>query len=384
MTSSGSIRPLDGIRVVDMAGLVGAYGTRLLAALGAEVIKVEPPGGSRLRHLGPFVEGTDAPENSLWWAYMSMGTRSVVLDAHTSSGRAELEALVRSADVVFNDEVAVDHEAILDDAPNIVWVSLTPFGLTGPKRDWSSSNLIAWAASGVLYTVGFTDQPPVAPGGPAQLVMHSAALNGAIGAMLGLRGRRLTGSGQVIDISLQEAGLVFAPETGVPVFLDDRVHRVRTGNRRELSRPFGIYPTSDGYVSILVLMPHHWVAFARWIQEVTGNDTAVDPVFEDMTVRGETKELVDSWVEELTTSMTSLEVFQEGQRRGIPITPVNTIQALMSDPHLDHVGYWQETDMPGGGTVSIPGAPFRTNANWWLTARAPRLGEHTEEILGVL
>ncbi|MGB5756695.1 MAG: CoA transferase [Acidimicrobiales bacterium] len=380
--------PFDGIRVIDVSGLAGAYATRLLAALGADVVKVEPPGGSPLRRMAPFIDGAPQAESSLWWAYLAMGGRSVVIDIDDQQQRGRLAGLLAGADIVVDDHgpdvldgYGIGYQAIAAENPGVVWVAITPFGMTGSKRSWTSSNLVAWAASGVLYTVGFDDQPPVVPGGPAQMGMYATSLNAAVGAVMGLRGRRLTGRGQLVDLSLAEACLAFSPETGVPIFLDDRVHRVRAGNRRTLSRPFGIYPCSDGYVSILVLMPRHWEAIAQWIHEACDNESIIDPVFADMNVRGETMELVDSWVEELTTSMTLLEFFQEGQRRGIPITPVNTIATLRADPHLDAVGFWEETDLPGGGSAAIPGPPFRTNADWWHLGRAPRLGEHNHEIL---
>jgi crotonobetainyl-CoA:carnitine CoA-transferase CaiB-like acyl-CoA transferase len=383
-------QPLEGTRVVDLSGLAGSYGTRLLAALGADVVKVEPPGGSPLRRLAPFIDGAPEPESSLWWAYLAMGTRSVVLDVGEPAGQERLGGLLAAADVVVEDhppglmeEEGIGFDVVAETNPDVVWVSITPFGLTGPKRHWTTSNLAAWAASGVLYTTGFPDQPPAVPGGPAQLAMHAAAVNGAIGTVLGLRARRLHGHGQRIDLSIQEAALVLSPEQGVPVFLDDRVHRTRSGNRRTLSRPFGLYPCSDGHISMLVLMPRHWDSLSGWIAEVTGNDAVTDPVWNDVVLRAETAELIDGWTEELTTSMTRLEFFREAQARGIPVTPVNTIEALRTDPHLDAVDFWDETDLPAGGSVAIPGAPFRTNAGWWRTARAPRLGEHTDEVLAV-
>lgn len=180
---------------------------------------------------------------------------------------------------------------------------------------------------------------------------------------------------------MQEVGLSLAPETGVPMMLDDRVHRARTGNRRDLGRPFGLYPCSDGYVSIVVLMPVHWEAMANWIHEETDNDTILEDVFRDPSVRTETKDLLDTWTEELTTSKSRLELFEEGQRRGIPITPVNTISALANDRHLAASGYWETVELPTGESARIPGAPFRTNQNWWRTARAPFLGEHTDEFI---
>ena len=390
---TGLAGPYRGKRVIDLSGLTGAYGARLLAATGAEVIKVEPPGGSPLRRLGPFVDGAPEPEGSLWWAYLAMGAKSVTIDLETEDGRAALAELLATADVVIDDgELAgggpdgldrrgLGHETISTANPGVVWVAITPFGREGPKREWATSNLVALAASGILYTVGFDDQPPVAPGGPAQLALYATALNAAMAAALGLRGRRLTGKGQRIDVSVAEVALSLSPETGVPVFLDDRVHRVRAGNRRTLSRPFGLYPCSDGYASILVLMPRHWENIANWVHEVCDNESIIDPVFADMAVRGETMELIDSWVEELTTSMTVLEFFTEAQRRGIPVSPVNTIESLRTDPHLEAVGFWDSTELPGGGEATVPGPPFRDSSGWWHLGRAPRLGEHTAEVL---
>jgi crotonobetainyl-CoA:carnitine CoA-transferase CaiB-like acyl-CoA transferase len=391
-------QPYEGVRVVDLSGLAGAYGARLLAATGAEVIKVEPPVGSPLRRLAPFVDGAPEPEGSLWWAYLAMGAKSAVVDLGpdaaaggpaTERGRDDLMGLLSSADVVIDDNgpdtldrLGVGYDDVAAGNPGVVWVAITPFGREGPKRGWASSNLVALAASGILYTVGFEDQPPVVPGGPAQMAMQATALNAAMAAALGLRGRRLGGRGQRVDLSMAEVCLGMAPETGIPVFLDDRVHRTRSGNRRSLSRPFGLYPCADGYVSILVLMPRHWEAIAQWANEACGNEAIIDPVFADIGVRGETMELVDSWVEELTTSMTVLEFFQEGQRRGIPITPVNTVESLRTDPHLDAVGFWDSVELPAGGKTAVPGPPFRDNAGWWRLARAPRLGEHTAEVIG--
>ena len=379
-------QPLDGLQLVDLSGLAGAYAVRMFAGLGANVVKVEPPAGNPLRRLAPHVEGVEAPESSLWWAYFAMGARSVVIDTDTQTGRDELGALLKQADIVVHDaspgsleSQGLGYDDIRSENAGVIWVSITPYGKSGPKANWKTSNLVAWASSGALYTVGFDDQSPVVPGGPTQLAFHTAGMNAAIGTMMALRSRRRSGSGQRVDISIAESALGFAPEIGLPVFLDDQIHRVRNGNRRPLTRPMGLYPCSDGYVSMVVVMPRHWQALAEWISETCDNESVLDPIFADFAMRGQTMELIDGWVEELTQSMTLIEVFQEGQRRGIPITPVNTIETLSRDEHLKAVKFWQETELPTGGSVTIPGAPMRTHADWWINSRAPRLGEHTEQ-----
>ena len=261
---------------------------------------------------------------------------------------------------------------------------ITPYGLDGPYRDRPGTNLTGWASSGVLYVTGFPDRPPVVPGGPVQLAYQLTALHAAGALLLALRARRQdpAGRGQVVDISVQECCLAMAPETGLPLFLDDRVHRDRPGNRRAVTRPFGLYPCKDGHVSFLVLGPAHWHAMAGWIHEVTGNEGILEDIFVDIAMRAEATEFIDEATEELCSGFTKLELFTEAQQRGIPCTPVNTVADLRADPHLEAVAYFEPTEHPALGSYRRPGPPFRFDHDWWQLARAPLLGEHTAELLG--
>ena len=183
--------PYSGLRVVDTTGLAGAYATRLFAGLGAEVIRLEPPDGSPLRSLAPFAESIAPPENSLWWSYLAMGTRSVVIEPGDNDSLAQI---LSSADVIFEDRLPEDSLIDPDLLPDTtVRTSIVPFGLTGPKRSWKSSNLVAWAASGVLYATGFRDRAPVAPAGHVQLALHASAASALVGTLLALRARRKSG-----------------------------------------------------------------------------------------------------------------------------------------------------------------------------------------------
>jgi crotonobetainyl-CoA:carnitine CoA-transferase CaiB-like acyl-CoA transferase len=372
--------PLDGLRVVEVGTLATAYGCRLLAALGAEVVCAEPEGGNPLRHLPPSLDTVEAPENGLWWAAFAAGKRSVVVRSPE-----EMQALLEGADAVVEDThlhrrsvFGFDAAEIRDRYPDLVWVAVTPFGLTGPLARWRGSDLTAWAGSSVLYQTGFPERPPVVPAGPVQLAMHTASLQAANGLLLARRAKARHGRGQVVDVAVREAVLALSPECGVPLFLDDQVHRARAGNRRPVVRPWGIYPCADGYVAFLVLQPAHWSAFAQWLADELGNDAALDPVFLEMTVRAETMDLVDVWTEELTATRTKRELVTEGQRRSIPITPVNTLPDLMADPHLEAVGFWDTMDHPTLGEVRRPGAPFRDDRGWWDGGRSPLLGEHQD------
>ncbi len=368
--------PWAGLRVVELSGLTGAYATRMWAALGAEVIVVEPAGGHALRHLPPFAPGVEGSEASLWWAFFAQGKRSVVAEA----GTEEHARLVASADVVITDvDPAVGAPALANDRQVVVAVS--PFGLSGPRQGWKGSELVAWASAGLAFTFGFPDRPPVTAATPVQFAAHVTSLFAVNSAMLALRAVRRSGRGQIVDLSMQECCLSLAPETGVPMFLDDRVHRSRPGNRRNVTRPWGLYPCVDGFVSFLVIQPAHWKAMATWIAEATGMDTVLDEAFCDMRVRWEVSDFIDDLTEQLTRPHTKLELFIEGQRRGIPITPVNTVADLRADPHLQSAGFWRDDKHPVLGTVPSPGSPFRVNHDWWQWASAPLLGEHTDEVL---
>lgn len=365
--------PWTGLRVLERGGLATAYAGRLWAALGAEVIAYEEPEGSPLRRMPPLAPGTD---ESLWWAYYGQGKRSVL------AAPDAWERLVDTADVVIAD---VDPTRPRETPPDhLVRVDISPFGGTGPRSGWLGSDLVAWASSGLAHTFGFPDRPPVGIAPAVQFASHVTSLYALNGALLALRARKRSGRGQVVDISMQECCLSLAPETGVPLFLDDRLPRNRPGNRRAVTRPWGLYPCADGFVSFLVLQPNHWRAMAAWIADATGMDAALDEAFVDMRVRWEVSDFIDEMTEQLTRERSKLDLFVEGQRRGIPITPVNTLGDLRTDPHLRASGFWRTDDHPTLGSLEGPGAPFRVNHDWFAWSVAPTLGQHTDEILATL
>lgn len=368
-------RPWSGLKVLELEGLCSAYATRLWAALGAEVVVMEDRTGHPYRHREPFAPGHGAPEGSLWWSFLGQGKRSVVVEPDGP----DADRLLEAADVVIGDWDPRRGSPVRR-RPDQVWVAISPFGLTGPRADWRGSDLVAWSSAGLAFQVGFPDRPPVALS-ILQFASHVTAMHAVPAAMLALRVARMTGQGQLVDISMQEANLTLFPEIGVPLCLDDQAHRSRPGNRRAVSRPFGLYPCTDGYASIIIVQPAHWRSMAAWLAEVTGVDAVLDDAFVDLAVRWEAAEFIDGLTEQLCGELTKHELFVEGQRRGIPITPVNTVADLRSDEHLDAAGYWQAVEDPDLGTLQSPGPPFRADGTWWAWERAPRLGEHTDEVL---
>ena len=224
------------------------------------------------------------------------------------------------------------------------------------------------------------------PAPDLQLAHAVASQYAVIGVLGAVRQARRTGRGQDIDISAQECIVAISGETGPLLWLDDLIMRRRVGNRRAMSAPFGHYPTQDGYVAIVAGMPTHWEAMAAWIVERTGNEGALDPSFRGgpQSRTGGARDVVNLFTEELTRTYLKQEFFEEAQRRGIPVTPVNTVASVALDPQLEERGFWARQRMPDGRDVRVPGAPFRMSATPWRRGDAPRPGAHTSEFLGEL
>ncbi len=374
-----------GLEVVALGGPEIGQAVRILVGSGARVTIVEPPGGGALRR----AEAGDLPSGStlpgLWHEAFAGGTSSEVLDLSDPTDAARFVELAAGADLVLEaaapgllSAMGIDHDVVRARNERLVWASITPFGRSGPRSHWQGSDLVAWAASGVLYTTGHPDTPPLVPGGSALLAGHMASLNALAGALVALAERDRTGQGQLVDVSMQEAVVAVACETGVPIYLADQQHRPRQGNRRPLLRPWGLYACKDGWVSIVILQPGHWDAIAAWMNERTGNDVALDPVFRDLMTRVETPELLDGWAEELTATYTKAELFAEGQARGVPVTPVTTVADLLADPHLAATGFWHTSASADGTQVRLPGPPWRIAGRPWTYGAAPPVGRAVE------
>jgi len=380
----------DGLRVLDLTDASGVYGTKLLADLGADVIRLERPGGDPLRMHPPFLGGVPHPDRSLYWSYMNTSKRSMTLDLDTEDGYALFEELAGTAQVIAFGGTAprfreLGLDLLAEARPDLVVSAVTPFGLTGPFQDWLGNDATGWGAGGITFTIGWPDRPPLTPGPLAQLAYIYSGYLAAFAPLAAVRTQRLSGTGQIVDVSVQQAVLVASAETGVSAFLDDSNLRPRVGNRRPAGSPFGHYETKDGVAAVLALPPAHWDYLAAWIHEKTGLEGVLDESLKGTTFNrtGDAKVVVDYFVEELAKLYTKQELFEEGQRRGVTITPVNDPASTAADPQLAHRGFWHDIDVDGT-PVKAPGAPARYRTIRWEPRRAPRIGEHTAEVLGEL
>ncbi|MFQ5425633.1 MAG: CaiB/BaiF CoA transferase family protein, partial [Gaiellales bacterium] len=320
---------LAGRRVLELADASGVYCGKLLADLGADVIKIEPPGGDRTRHFPPFAGDAPGPDASLFFLYMNTSKRGVVLDLEQPEGRERFAALAVGADLVIEtlapgrlDGFGIGYAALSQRNPALVWTSISGFGATGPDRDCKSCELVAAARGGAMYvTGGDPDDPPVMLAGSQFSVMASTCA--AASSLIALYHSRRTGRGQHVDVSTLETTVAVTHVCGVGKWLDDGLLPRRAGTGLFASVPSGAYACSDGLVYLMVNRPLHWQALAEWIHEETGNREVLDPMFEGPSSnRIPYREMLDLFITDLTSAHSVDTIYREGQRRHIAFTPV--------------------------------------------------------------
>lgn len=378
---------LEGIRVVELGQLVSApYCAKLFADFGAEVVKVEPPvRGDLARHWGPFPGDVPHIEKSGLFHFLNTNKYGVVLDVETPTGKETLLELVAHADVlVENNSPAwmrangLDHDSLAASNPDLVTISITPFGQDGPYANWRGYDLNAFhlSAAGHRYC-GRRGEPPLEHG------TFSAEFYGATTAaawgLAATMGRGLVGGGQHVDVSCAEAvAATFVGGQNIGGFAQDGRYDRRTGIGMGLNAPAAILPCKDGYVWMLVLETGQW----RGLREAMGDpEWAQLDMFDDMYVRGENKDLIYPLVEAWTMQHTKTEIMEKCQAAGCPITAVFTVAEAVEHPHLRARSYIVELEHPVLGRFRDLGAPFHLPASPGGPVRAaPLLGEHTHLI----
>jgi crotonobetainyl-CoA:carnitine CoA-transferase CaiB-like acyl-CoA transferase len=380
---------LSGRRVLELADEKGVYCGKLLADMGADVIKIEQPGGDATRDIPPFWNDQPHPQRSLFFLYTNTSKRGVTLDLARPEGRRLFLRLAETAHIVvetfppgYLDELGAGYTRLKALNPGLVLTSITGFGQTGPQRDFASTDLVASALGGAMGVIGAEDDPPVALAGSQACITSS--LFAAVSSLIALYHSSRSGAGQHVDISAQETVASASHICGVGKWLDDRIIPRRGGTSLFASVPSGAYACQDGLVYLMINRPLHWKALARWIHEVTGNQEVLDPMFEGPSSRRQPyRELLDLYIGELTARFRVDEIYHEGQRRHLAFTPVNTAEAVAADAQLAARGYFVEVEQREGGRLRYPGAPYRhSETPWRLRRPAPRVGEHNREIYG--
>ena len=385
---------LDGLVVVERAeGIAGPVCGKLMAGFGAEVIKVEHPMGDISRKLGPFPNDERNPEASGLFFYLNAGKKSVVIDSDDPSHRERLRELIGRADVLIDGATGLEADGprygeLSGTNPDLIVVSVTPFGLSGPYRDYAATNLVVHALSGELGLAGSRHLPPLKKGG--NLADYHAGCHGFIGAVAALLARDRVG-GQHVEISHLESLTSILGATMNGWLYNENVSRrgdadpwslgtaARRGEDGPYWEPSGIWQAKDGYVLAYGRSSADWTGAIREMSEELPE--LASPRFTTEEGRGEHAEeltrLFGQWVSEHTKE----EVYRLAQRYGHAYGYVATARDLLESPQLRHRRFFVEMEHPVAGNMTMPGAPFQMSRTPMVTHRAPLLGEHDDSPL---
>ncbi len=380
---------LGGIDVVELGELVSApYCARLFADFGAEVVKVEPPGrGDMSRRWGPFPGDEPHPERSGLFELLNTNKRGVTLDVDSDEGRGLLLDLVADADVLIENypppvmrERRLDYETLAEVNPDLVMISITPFGQTGPYSTWSGYDLNAFHLTGASNR--YCGRPGEAPleHGTFSADFYGATTAAAWG-LAAVMGRHNVGGGQQVDVSCAEAiAATFVGGQTIGGYAQDHVFDRRTGVGMGLSAPAAILPCKDGYVWMLVLETGQWRSLVR---AMGSPEWAQLEMFDELQVRGQNKDIIYPLVQEWTMERDKMEIMECCQAAGAPVTAVFTIEEAAEHPHLREREYIVEVEHPELGVLRHLGPPFKLPAcPGGPREHAPLLGQHNEVVLG--
>jgi crotonobetainyl-CoA:carnitine CoA-transferase CaiB-like acyl-CoA transferase len=381
---------LGGLRVVEVADEQGEYGGRLLASLGAEVIKVEPPGGSPTRWLGPFADDEVDPERSLYFWHYNLGKRSVVLDLDDEGDQARFAELVEGADVLLEscplgwlDERGLGFDALSARNPSLVQCSVTPFGTSGPWAGYQGSDLVHLALGGQMMYCGYGrdihgehDTPPIA----AQMwqAFHMAGDHAAIATMAALLERDLSGQGQCIDVPIHQV-VATNTELDVPnwIYLRNPMSRSATPMSRTKDGR-GLYTLwahpPDGFGRIVALLDEHGLA------DDLADEKYLDPMYRfQPDVMAHIQALVDRFVSRYRFEGP----WHEAQAEAILWAPMRKPEENLDDENWAMRQTFAEVEHPERGESYryLVGRWYSEQATW-TAVRAPHLGEHTDLVLG--
>jgi benzylsuccinate CoA-transferase BbsE subunit len=402
--------PLEGLRVVELASEHAAWAGKLLADLGAETIVVEPPGGHPSRAYGPFADDEPGPERSLFWWYYNTSKRGVVLDLGRVDDAARFRALVAEADIVLEGEppgrlsnLGLDHGELRAEHPELIWVSVTPYGRSTTRAHEPATDLTLLAGGGPVWNCGYDDHtlPPVRGGG--NQAFHIASLFAVMSALTAVLQREVSGRGQFIDVSMHAAANV-TTESGSFDWLVARSTVIRQTGRHALASVTQETQVEcvDGRYVNTGFPPRHAKDFESlrdWVDDLGFRDEFDDIVLLDLAVERGGVSLADiredplvgeiygagrSALVFLAAHLTPEEFFVGAQVRGLAVGAVWSPEEAFTNEHFLARRYPVDVAHEDlGRSFAYPGAPFRAPASPWRIAhRAPHVGEHQDEVFG--
>ncbi len=357
-----------------------------MADMGAEVIKVEHPGiGDEARRRGPFYKDVPHPERSGMFLYYNTNKMGITLNLELPTGRKIFRDLIKQADILVHnappkrmEELGLDYDVFREINPRLIMTSITPFGLTGPHRDYKTNNLVAFHRGGVGYSTPTsvedpdTESPLKAGGNQGDLAAAVAAASATMGALFA---RLQTGDGQHVDLSQHEA-LAYLMRASITAYSYGNPLRSRSVvDRLGLA---GLFECQDGFVSISVGRDNHW----QGLIDCMGNpEWAADPICETRESRTQYVDVLRVFIQDWITGWKKQELYELLQGHHVPCFPVNNTEDVLNSNHFRERGFFVEVDHPETGPITYPGAPHKfSDPHWQVRRPAPRLGEHNQEI----
>ena len=379
---------LAGVKVLDLTHHIsGPYCTKLLADFGADVVKVERPGGDPARHLPPFVrgqtgvQGQTGPDDSLLFQYLNTNKQGVTLNLKTSDGLGILKSLVRESDILvenFPPRVMLSLELAYPDLrkinPALVMVSISNFGQTGPYRDYRATDVVEYALGGLMYVFGSHDREPLKHA--LHQAQFKAGADSASAALMALYHQRLTAEGQQVDISIQECIASALRDVVNTYTYTGAVRRRQPNHSGDLTR---IRQTSDGYIS-----PNpgigaglDWSGYAEFL----GAPELDDDRFSTPSARLANAEELGEVLDRYFLPRKKLDMFYAAHQRRYIYGVVKSPEEVLADDQYQARGYFVDIDHPVVGAITHPGAPFSLSGTPWAVRRpAPTLGQHNHQV----
>ncbi len=378
--------PFANLRVVEVGELASApYASKLLADLGADVIKVERPGvGDRARRRGPYPKNQPHPEKSGLFLYLNANKRGITLDIFQPQGMQLLERLTADADVLIHnlpppemDRAGLSYDRLRANNPRLVMTSITPYGLSGPYRDRAAEELTLWSQGGLTYLNGAgpdtREIPPLKAFG--QQAGYQGGVHGAVATAGALMAQLRDNEGQHLDVSVYE---VCASQLELTYVYWPYGQRVASRLGAKPVQPLEALECKDGLIFLCCVEDHQWNAFVELMGHPAWTD---EELFRGRGRRTANWDAGRLFVQEWLNEQTVQDLYHKAQARRIPFAPVSTMGDLLNSEHLNARGFFVEIRHPEAGACKYPGPLFQMSRTpWELRRPAPTLGQHNREI----
>ena len=389
---------LRGVRILDISDGESSLCGKILGDLGADVIKIERPGGSYYRNEGPFFKDVADGERSLSWFAFNSNKRGITLNVETSDGKVIFKSLAEKADVIiesfpvgFLSKLGLDYASISKFNPRIVFASITPFGQTGPYKDYKASDIVGMAMGGFLYLCGDPERPPV------RMNANQAFLHAAIEALVGIAAalyfRELTGDGQHIDISMQQS-VIPCTVQAIPFWELNQTILERSGAFRtgltSGTKQRQTWACKDGFINFVIyggsVGPALYRALVQWMEEEGfANDSVrrlVSPDWDVATITQKEWGDIEEPIGRFFLSHTKKELADGGAKRKFPLCPLSSLEDILHSDQLNARQFWIDVEHPElNAVIKYPGFFARLSETpCQFKRRAPLIGEHNHEI----